>query len=94
MGDVGHGLGVFWETWVVSGSWVWSTLNDSLRSFITSSISVCWVGKSSGYFLWTHALIVLGKNICPYWLVVRPIYLNFILCFLLEPLQWLQEKSS
>ena len=29
MGDVGHGLGVYWRTWVGSGSWVWSTLKDS-----------------------------------------------------------------
>ena len=33
-----------------------------------------------------HALIVLGKNDCPYWLVVWPICLNFMLCFLLVPL--------
>ena len=33
-----------------------------------------------------HALIFLGKNDCPYWLVVLPICLNFILCFLLVPL--------
>ena len=26
-----------------------------------------------------HALIVLGKNDCPYWLVVWPICLNFML---------------
>ena len=30
-----------------------------------------------------YALIVLGKNDCPYWLVVWPICLNFMLCFLL-----------
>ena len=30
-----------------------------------------------------HAQIVLGENDCPYWLVVGPISLNFILCFLL-----------
>ena len=33
-----------------------------------------------------HALIVLGKNACQYWLVVWPICLNFMLCFLLVPL--------
>ena len=33
-----------------SASWVRSTLKDSLRSFITFSIRVCWVGKSSEYF--------------------------------------------
>ena len=33
-----------------------------------------------------YALIVLGINDCPYWLVVWPICLNFILCFLLVPL--------
>ena len=33
-----------------------------------------------------HALTVLGKNDCPYWLVVWPICLNFMLCLLLEPL--------
>ena len=33
-----------------------------------------------------HALIVLGKNDCPYWLVVWPICLNVMLCFLLAPL--------
>ena len=33
-----------------------------------------------------HALIVLGKNDCPYCLVVWPICLNFMLCFLLVPL--------
>ena len=38
MGDVGHGLLVYWE------------------SFITFSIRVCWVGKSSVYFLWTHEM--------------------------------------
>ena len=27
-----------------------------LRSFITFSIRVCWVGKSSEYFLWTHEI--------------------------------------
>ena len=32
-----------------------------------------------------HALIVLGKNDCPYWLVVWSICLNFTLCFLLVP---------
>ena len=54
MWDVGHGSGVNWGTWVGPGSWVWSTLKDSLGSFITLSISVCWVGKSSEYLLWTH----------------------------------------
>ena len=54
MGDVGHGLGVYWGTCVGSGSWVWSTLKDSLKSFITFSISVCWVGKSSKYFFCGH----------------------------------------
>ena len=38
MGDVGHGLGVYWGTLVGSASWVCSTLKDSLRSFITFSI--------------------------------------------------------
>ena len=33
-----------------------------------------------------HALIVYGKNDCPYWLVVWPICLNFMLCFILVPL--------
>ena len=33
-----------------------------------------------------HALIVLGKDDCPYWLVVWPICLNFMLGFLLVPL--------
>ena len=54
MGDVGHAFVVYCGTWVDSGSWVWSTLKDSLRSFITFSISVCWVGKSQEYVLWTH----------------------------------------
>ena len=40
------------------GLWVWSTLKDSLISLITFSISVCWVGKSTEYFLWTHVTIV------------------------------------
>ena len=56
MGDEGNELGVYWGTWVGSGtwvglgSWVWSTLKDSLRSFITFSMSVCWVGKSPEYY--------------------------------------------
>ena len=33
-----------------------------------------------------HALIVLGKNNCPYWLVVWTICRNFMLCFLLVAL--------
>ena len=33
-----------------------------------------------------HALIVLGKNDCLYWLVVWSICINFMLCFLLVPL--------
>ena len=39
-----------------SASWVGSTLKDSLRSFITFSIRVCRVEKSSEYFLWTHEM--------------------------------------
>ena len=35
---------------------VWSALKDSLRSFINFSISVCWAGKSSEYFLWAHEM--------------------------------------
>ena len=33
-----------------------------------------------------HALIDLGENDCPYWLVVWPICQNFMLCFLLVPI--------
>ena len=33
-----------------------------------------------------HALIVIGKHDCPHWLVVWPIRLNLMLCFLLVPL--------
>ena len=56
LGDAGHWFVLDWGSWVGGGLRVWSALNDSLRSFINFSISVCWAGKSSEYFLCTHEM--------------------------------------
>ena len=68
-GDVGHGLCVYWGTWVGSGSWVWSTLKDSMRSFITFSIDKCVLcGEILRVFFGGH---MLGRNILSLILIVR-----------------------